>query len=188
MEYLGVPTRPASGERCDEVLVALRRIVRAIDLHSRKLVQNYGVTAPQALILKKLVELEGVSVGELAKHVSLSQATVTDILDRLERRGLVHRMRSVSDRRRVVVKATPQGIDVSLSAPSLLQEGFVREFSLLQDWEQSLIISSLQRVAAMMDAEALEAAQVLSPESSTSVSNSAAAAPEHPAGLHREKP
>jgi hypothetical protein len=46
-------------------------------------------------------------------------------------------------------------------APPLLQDNFVKQFGALDDWEQHMIIASLQRVATMMDAQSLDAAPVL---------------------------
>ncbi len=146
----------------EEVLVALRRIVRAIDMHSKKLAQHHGVTGPQILILKRLSEAPELAVGELAKRVSLSQATVTDILDRLERRGLVMRVRSTSDKRRVLVRATPEGERLLENSPPLLQESFVERLRELPDWEQTLILSCLQRVSTMLEVDRLDAAPILS--------------------------
>lgn len=145
---------------CDAVLIALRRIVRSIDLHSKQLVHDYGITGPQALVLKFLINREPLPVGELARGVRLSQATVTDILDRLARRGLIERVRSETDKRCVLVTSTDTGKEVASQAP-LLQEHFVEEFKMLEDWEQTLILSSLQRAAAMMDAQTIDAAPVL---------------------------
>lgn len=135
---------------CEAVLVALRRIARAIDLHSKRLVQRYGLTGPQALVLRNLLLASEQSVGELARRISLSQATVTDILDRLEKRALVQRTRSTTDKRRVLVRATADAKALGDALP-LLQESFVAEFRKLEEWEQTLILSSLQRVASMME-------------------------------------
>ena len=145
----------------EQVLVALRRVTRAIDLHSRQLVQSHGLTGPQALILKELLRGEETSVGKLAQRVSLSQATVTDILNRLEKRGLVARKRSSLDKRRVLVECTDQAAQLLETSPPLLQERFAARFGALQDWEQTLLLSSLQRIAAMMDAADLDAAPML---------------------------
>lgn len=145
----------------DQVLVALRRIIRAVDLHSRKLAKRYGLTGPQIVLLKGLAHLGEVPVGKLAKEVSLSHATVTDILARLEKRGLVLKTRDNADRRRVLAKLTDSGLELLKNAPSLLQERFIEEFGELQDWEQTLILSSLQRIAVMMEAEKIDAAPVL---------------------------
>ena len=145
----------------DQVLVALRRIIRAVDLHSRKLAKRYGLTGPQIVLLKGLAHLGEVPVGKLAKEVSLSHATVTDILARLEKRGLVLKTRDNADGRRVLAKLTDSSLELLKNAPSLLQERFVEEFGELQDWEQTLILSSLQRIAIMMEAEKIEAAPIL---------------------------
>lgn len=150
----------------DDVLVSLRRITRAIDLHSRQLVTHHGLTVPQLLALKELSGHEPVPIGELSRRIHLSAATVTSILGRLEARGLVARVRSAEDRRVVLVRLTPSGDEVVRDAPGLLQERFVHEFGHLRDWEQGLILSSLQRVAAMMDAGDLDAAPLLTPGSS----------------------
>ncbi|MBN1341229.1 MAG: winged helix-turn-helix transcriptional regulator [Phycisphaerae bacterium] len=145
----------------DQVLMSLRRIIRAIDLHSRSLVSQYGLTGPQLTILKELGGHCSRSVGDLARAVHLSQATVTGIVDRLERRGLVERSRSDSDRRRVVVTLTVTAQAILDQTPSLLQDNFVRAFGKLENWEQTQILSSLQRVVAMMEAKHLEAMPIL---------------------------
>lgn len=145
----------------DQVIVALRRVIRAVDLHSRTLVESHGLTGPQAIILKAL-QNGSLPAGELATRISLSQGTVTDILNRLEKRGLVSRIRDAKDRRRVLVKATDSALTLLAQSPPLLQESFVQRFSNLHDWEKTQLLASLQRIAAMMDAEGIDAAPVLS--------------------------
>ena len=143
--------------------MALRRITRAIDLHSRRLVQSHGLTGPQALLLKSLLDGGETPVGALAQRVSLSQATVTDILNRLEKRGLVHRVRSEVDRRRVYVRATEASERLLENSPPLLQEQFAERFDAMEEWEQTLMLSMLQRVAVMMDARDLSVSPMLTP-------------------------
>jgi len=151
----------------DEVVVALRRIVRAIDLHSRRLAQEFGLTGPQVVLLKELVRHGEMHVAELAKSVSLSHATVTDILNRLEKRGLIKRARSLVDRRRIMVTPTDQAISLVEKSPPLLQEQFSERLEELHDWEITQILSVLQRVGSMMDAEEVEASPLLATGSMT---------------------
>lgn len=148
-------------ETHDAVLISLRRIIRAIDLRSKNLAQHHGLTVPQLVVLQEVNRSGEVSAGQLAKNVSLSNATVTGILDRLAKRELVDRRRSGNDKRRVLVKLTGKGAEMLSKAPLLLQDRFVSEFSKLADWEQNLILSSLQRVAHMMEAKDLDAAPLL---------------------------
>ncbi|WP_299595601.1 MarR family winged helix-turn-helix transcriptional regulator [uncultured Microbulbifer sp.] len=148
-------------DKIEEVLITLRRLIRATDLHSKQLVKTAGLTAPQLLLLQAIREQGQVTIGALAKEISLSQATVTTILDRLEKRGLVYRERSLEDKRKVHAHLTDKGADIIRDAPTPLQEHFVKQFRDLREWEQSMIISSLQRVALMMDAEHIDASPVL---------------------------
>lgn len=145
----------------EAVLVALRRVIRATDLHSKHLAKTTGLTAPQILLLQTIRDKGEVTIGEIANEMSLSQATVTTILDRLEKRGLVYRERSKEDKRKVHAHLTDDAIETLKSAPIPLQDQFARQYADLQEWEQTMIISSLQRVAQMMDAQHIDAAPVL---------------------------
>lgn len=145
----------------EEVLVSLRRVIRATDIHSRRLVKTTGLTTPQVLLLQVIENKGQQTVSELAQELSLSQATVTTIIDRLESKNLVYRQRSLEDKRKVFTFLTPRGKKILIEAPSPLQEHFSAKFAALQDWEQAMIVSSLQRVARMMDAEDIDASPVL---------------------------
>lgn len=148
-------------ERTTDVLISLRRIIRAIDMRSRRLMQNSGFTGPQLLVLQALGQHGEMSAGALAREINLSQGTVTSILDRLEKRELIQRIRSHTDRRKVFVTLTEGGKTQLASAPTLLQERFIQRFEELKDWEQHQILASLQRLAEMMDAQDIDAAPVL---------------------------
>jgi len=145
----------------DQIIAATRRIMRAVDLHSRRLVERCGLTGPQLAVLQEAERLSGTTAGALARAAHLSRATITGILDRLEKNGLVVRTRSGEDRRTVNVVVTDRGKTVLKAAPSLLQDRFRRELLKLEEWERTSILSTLQRIAAMMEAEGIEAAPVL---------------------------
>lgn len=145
----------------DEVLVALRRVIRATDLHSKRLSKSAGLTAPQLLIMRAVRDLGQVTIGTIADKISLSQATVTTILDRLELRKLVYRVRSTQDKRKVHAHLTEAGGEILARAPNPLQEDFIKKYQALAQWEQTMILASLQRVANMMDADHIDASPVL---------------------------
>lgn len=149
------------------ILVALRRIVRAIDLHSRRLVQDFGLTGPQIIVLRELVQREKMYAADLARVVSLSHATVTDILNRLEKNGFVLRARSLEDKRRVLVTPTARALELVGRSPPLLQEQFLEQLTELEEWELTQILSVLQRIATMMDAKQVSASPMLATGSVT---------------------
>ena len=149
----------------EQVLICLRKIMQAISLHSRSLVKQVGLTGPQLIFLRAVAKSdEAISVGEVAKAISLSQATVTGILERLVKRGLVSRQRSERDKRRVLIRITPDGEQILAQAPPLMQGSFLKQLEHLEDWEQAMILSALQRIVSMMGAEALSVAPILAPD------------------------
>ncbi len=145
-------------EKSDELLSSIRRIIRAVDVHSKDLLKQYGLTGPQLILLKEIGRSQLISVSDLARKVSLSQATVTNIVVRLEQQGYLKRRKGEGDKRKVYVDISEKTRKIIDSNPSLLQLTFVKKFQNLAEWEQSLLLSSLQRVASMMDAQNLDAA------------------------------
>jgi len=145
----------------DMILAALRRIMRAVDLHSRHLLEAHGMTGPQLAVLLAADQLRSASATALARAVHLSAATVSGILDRLERRGFLRRERTSQDRRTVTIIVTDQGREILSDAPSLLQDQFRRKLGCLEDWERTQILATLQRIASMMSVSDLDASPML---------------------------
>jgi len=145
----------------DEILIALRRIMRAADLQSKQLVRESGLTTPQLLVMQAIERDGNPSTSALAKSIVVSQATVTRIIDRLESAGLVRREKSSRDKRIINISLTDIGRQKLKNAPEPLQAGFIRKYLGLEDWEQHMLRSSLLRIAQMMDAEDLDAAPIL---------------------------
>ena len=157
-------SRDLTESPADEILVAIRRVIRAVDLHSRQLAQSHQLTGPQALVLRELSSAGELAPSDLARRISLSQATVTDIVNRLERRALVSRTRDAVDRRRVLIRLTSSGRAVQGRSPPLLQDTFSHRFAALDSWEQHMLLAAVERIARMMDAESLDAEPLLSSE------------------------
>jgi DNA-binding MarR family transcriptional regulator len=148
-------------DKHEEVLVALRQIIRAIDLHSKKLSKVAGLTGPQLILMRSIQQLGEVTIRELSKNTNMSQATATTILDRLERNGYVIRVRNQTDKRKVHAHLTDAGKILLDKAPQALQDNFIGKFQKLEEWEQSLLLSSIQRLSSMMNADDIDVAPVL---------------------------
>jgi DNA-binding MarR family transcriptional regulator len=145
----------------DDILVSLRRITRAIDLQSKRLQKDTGLTTSQLLVMDAIEKLGSPSPSAIAKEVVLSQPTVTNILDRMESHGLVMRSRTSQDRRLVRIDLTDDGQKKLANAPELLQSDFLKEYRRLPDWQRNMLVASLQHIAYMMDAEGLDASPIL---------------------------
>lgn len=148
-------------EKHQELLIALRKVIRAIDLHSKHLSKTSGLTSPQLLIMQEIDKVSGVNSSQVAKSVTLSAATVTNILDRLENKNLISRVRNTQDKRKVGLYLTENGKTLLLNAPQPLQDHFIENYTNLAQWEQSQLLSSMERIAVMMDANEIDAAPLL---------------------------
>lgn len=139
-------------DSCDRVLSLLRKITRSIDQRSRELIKEYGVTVPQLLIIKEVCQAEEpVSASQIAKNINLSQATVALIVEKLVKKEFLYKEKSEIDRRKTKLLATELGHRTYKNAPTLMHEKFVSSFNKLKTWEQSMILSSLERVAELVD-------------------------------------
>jgi len=145
----------------DRVLRSLRRVVRAIDLHSRQLESQFGLTGPQLVCLRVIDQHGPLQPTELARLVDLSQGTVSGIVDRLARRQYVSRRRATKDRRRVTLSILTAGRDLLADAPSPLQTRFATRLAELPAENQQVIATMLEQIVHMMGAQELDASAVL---------------------------
>lgn len=158
----GTLVEESSPSRYDlRVLQALRRIIRGVDLYSRKLAAQHKITGPQLVCLLAVEEHEPVTVSRIARIVHLSPSTVIGILDRLAAKGLIRRERGLKDRRLVEVSLTEQGRRVAASAPSPLQDTLVEALNEVPEVELAMIAGVLERIVEMMEVRHIDAAPML---------------------------
>lgn len=153
-----------------EVLTSIRRIVRAVSLHSRDLGRSSGLTVPQLLALRAVQAAghHGTTATEILDDVGVTAGTLSGIIQRLVHAGLIDRRRSDQDRRRVVLTLSARGRSTLQEAPRPLQARFVERLESLPIAEREQIIASLHRVVQMMEAEAIDASPILTEERSLS--------------------
>lgn len=101
------------------------------------------------------------TAGALACEMLLGQATITGVLDRLEKRNLVKRRRDQSDRRKVSIHLTPAGLNAVNEAPLQLHERFASRLEALNPEERNEIDRVLAKVVDMMEAQEMEAAPMI---------------------------
>ncbi|GIU12557.1 MarR family winged helix-turn-helix transcriptional regulator [Shewanella glacialipiscicola] len=148
-------------EKYEQLLISLRRVIRAIDIHSRQLNKHSGLTGPQLMVMQKIAQLDAPLAKTVAEEITLNPATVTTIIDRLEGRGLVIRKRSETDKRKVHLYLSDAGRALLQDSPKPLQEHFIKRYQNLEQWEQSQLLSAVERIATMMDADKIDAAPML---------------------------
>lgn len=143
------------------VLRSIRRIIRAVDMHSKMLQQAQDITAPQLVCLLTLVRKGPLTLKALSQAIDLSPSTTVGVVDRLSAKGLAQRTRSATDRRQVLVSATEQGRRTAQQSPSPLQHRLVERFRTLPEAEQLTLARSLERLVELMGAGDIDASAIL---------------------------
>jgi DNA-binding MarR family transcriptional regulator len=114
--------RPSTGVTDTAGIVqGLRRMVKALQTYSQDVRSAYGLTGPQLWALKTLQHEGRMTVGRLAAALAVHQSSISILLDRLEKRGLVRRIRRQPDRRVVQVELTKRGAAMATDAPDAAQ-------------------------------------------------------------------
>lgn len=91
-----------------EIARLFSEVNRIIQRNMRKSFENQGLTLPQGMVVRTLKDFGEMKITELSRKLSLSNSTVSGIVDRLEKQELVVRTRSEVDRRIIHVKVTPR--------------------------------------------------------------------------------
>src|SRR3546814_379154 len=143
------------------VLRAIRRVLRATDQGGRKLAAATGLTPSQLLVLQEIERRGETTPSALAAALQFGQATVTNIVDRLETTGLATRRRSDRDKRQMLLRITADGQAMLEAAPDLLQNRFQDRFGILPAWEQAMILAALARLGELLDATDIDAAPLI---------------------------
>jgi DNA-binding MarR family transcriptional regulator len=145
----------------DATLRAIRRVLRAADQGGRKIAVKTGLTPSQLLVLQEIERRNETTPGAIATTLQFGQATVTNIVDRLEATGLVKRRKSDLDKRQVLLCVTKRGGALLKTAPDLLQHRFQKRFETLPAWEQAMILAALERLGEIFDATEIDAAPLI---------------------------
>ena len=144
----------------------IRRLMQAGAYYTKELNKNFGVSAPQIACLLALYEDGPSSSSQIAEKILVGASTLTGILDRLEQKGLVVRIRESMDRRIITIRLTEDGQRLAQSAPPVIQSKIVDGLKQLTEDEGELIIQSLEKLAQMIDCPDLLTVPCLYPKTS----------------------
>ncbi len=133
----------------DCLCFALGKVSRALGRAYRERLEPYGLTQPQFFLLIALYEEDGIPISRLGEKAALDRSSLTGILDRMERDGLVERVASPEDRRSVLVRLTPKARALEGELRRIYEQTNQRFLSRLTEEERNV----LERVVAKLDGE-----------------------------------
>lgn len=134
-----------TGSLEDRLSTALAKISLAARYKFQQLAAADGLSAVQAQILSLLSTDGSMLVGDLSKRLALTPATISDSITALERKKLVSRQPLVTDRRKILVKASRKGLRVGRSL-SLWPELFAKTISQIPDCDKEAFFRVVIRI------------------------------------------
>jgi DNA-binding MarR family transcriptional regulator len=139
-----------------EIVYSIRRLMQAGELYTKELNKVYNVSSAQLNCLVTLYENGPLSPSQIAKLIMVNSSTVTGIIDRLEHKGLVKRMRISTDRRVITVDLTKNGKVLAENAPPPIQQKIFDGLSKLSEKDLKGISKTLLKLTDMLDVKDLK--------------------------------
>ncbi|HKK98961.1 MAG TPA: MarR family transcriptional regulator [Desulfotignum sp.] len=134
-----------------QIMMRLRQIIQEMSRHSKQLQEKYKITLPQLICLKEVADHGPIAIGALTQIVFINNSTVTGIIDRLEKRKLVQRVRISQDRRQVHVEITRAGLKFLEDAPTPIHHRFMEKLEKMEPRDVSILLWGLELLVDMLD-------------------------------------
>ena len=149
-----------------EILIKIRKIVRSINLESKKIQKEYGVSIPQILCINYLSNSVNYQAtqGEIRKFLHLNSSTTSGIINRLEIKGLVARLPKIGDKRTVTISLTSKGDKLLEQLPSLLHEQLSEKLIKLEKDKLENLENSLELLVNLLEIDSLKASPMITDE------------------------
>lgn len=131
--------------RDELVYFRMVRVLHGIYNRLQRVLVQAGVTAPQFEVISLLVRMSDAKLKEIGKRLLITGGNVTGIMDRLEKIGLVLRVRDTDDRRIIKAKLTQKGLETFYSADVLYKKELKEVFGALNKQEKRILAGLLRR-------------------------------------------
>lgn len=149
-----------------EILINLRKIVRSVNLESKRIQKEFGVSIPQLLCLHYLATKPGFqsTMTGIADYLNLNLSTVTGIVSRLEKKQLLAKLPKTGDRRITIVSITESGMQLLDKSPELMHQRLSKKLSDLPDEQLMFLKDSLRILVQSFDLSKESASPVITSE------------------------
>jgi DNA-binding MarR family transcriptional regulator len=138
---------------CIKTILEIRKLSRFLDKYSKYLNNNYNITLPQMLSLYEISRHESMNLTELTRSINLNNSAITGIVDRLEVKGFVNRVKKDGDRRTIYLEITPAGKEYTALLTKILEDDcFIDEKKLGKENTED-ILKALEKITNALDPE-----------------------------------
>jgi DNA-binding MarR family transcriptional regulator len=136
----------------DQILEAIIYLYTESRRITKDLARRAELTGPQLTVIKMLETVGDLSLSDLSERIRAQNSTVTGIIDRMEREGLVTRERSTEDRRVVIIRLTEKGERIAREIPIEPMEIFRSALGNLTGTETRELLRILTKIARRVQA------------------------------------
>jgi len=147
---------PQNESVIQDIVWSVRRLVRAVYLDSQKISKRYGLTEPQSAVLRNLFNNGPVSSADLSRTLFVTPSNITGIIDRLEKKQFVKRIRKEGDRRVALITLTESGKELSRTLPDPIMKKFISELADLEVDHVQLLAMAMNQILNLIDTEEIE--------------------------------
>jgi len=136
-----------------QIIVKIRKLSRSLDKYSKYLDNKYHVTLPQLLCLGEMYVHGSTTLTELTRKLNMNNSAMTGIVDRLETKGLLQRIRRSGDRRTVYIDFTETGREYAGNLLKVLETDSFFDAQKISTDTLAEIVTSLNRIISSLDPE-----------------------------------
>ena len=141
------PLEPEHKDDVNQILETIIYLYTESRRITKELARRAQLTGPQLTVVKILESIDDLSLSELSERIRAQNSTVTGIIDRMEREGLVVRERSTEDRRVVKIRLTQKGAELAAEIPVEPMEMFRAALGSLSKDEVRDLLRILSKLA-----------------------------------------
>lgn len=140
--------------------------MRSINLESKRVDKELGVSIPQLLCLQFLAEQEDyeTNASKLKSFLNLNASTITGIISRLEKKNLVVKLPKSTDKRITLISLTAKGITLIQNAPVTFQQKLSEKLQALPPEKLETIITGIDLLAELMEVDEIDASPIITSE------------------------
>ncbi|SHH40342.1 DNA-binding transcriptional regulator, MarR family [Caloranaerobacter azorensis DSM 13643] len=131
----------------------LRKVDSIIKKKGREILKEYNITGPQFNALQYLIKEGDLTIGEISEKLALAYSTITDLVDRMEKNGLVVRVRDDKDRRVVRIKVLDKGFEILQKVLNRRIDYLEKMLSSFTEEEKSSLVKNLEKLYISMERE-----------------------------------
>ncbi|MEE4261195.1 MAG: MarR family transcriptional regulator [Desulfobacteraceae bacterium] len=148
---------PNNDDVIKDIVESIRQLVRAEYLDSQKMSKQYGLTGPQSLVLRLLIKNGALSSADLSRQMYVTPSNITGIIDRLEKKGLVERIRKQGDRRVALITLTQSGHEMGKTIPDPIEKKFVNQLTDLDPENLQILAMAMNQILNLIGTKGMEA-------------------------------